>query len=142
LTEADGRVIGQIQLSDKQDGEFTEGDQDGLIQLAQLGSIAIQNCLQAEAREANRLKDEFLATLSHELRTPLNAILGWTRLLRNGSPDAGRIARGLEVIERNVGVQTALIEDLLDVSRIAVGKLRLEKRPLELGPIIEASLDA
>ncbi len=142
LTEGDGQLIGLIQLSDKQEGEFTEGDQDGLIQLAQLGSIAIQNCLHAEAREANRLKDEFLATLSHELRTPLNAILGWTRLLRNGPSDPARIARGLEVIERNVGVQTALIEDLLDVSRIAAGKLRLEKRPLDVGPIVEAALDA
>jgi methyl-accepting chemotaxis protein len=77
-------------------------------------------------REANRLKDEFLATLSHELRTPLNAILGWTRLLRTKAVPPDGIDRALEKVERNAQVQTRLVEDLLEVSRIASGKLRLE----------------
>jgi PAS domain S-box-containing protein len=94
------------------------------------------------AERANRAKDEFLATLSHELRTPLTPILGWTVMLRSGTLDQAGMLRGLEVIERNVRAQTQLIEDLLDVSRIVTGKLRVEVRPIELIPVVEAGLDA
>jgi signal transduction histidine kinase/DNA-binding response OmpR family regulator len=142
ITERDGRVLGIVQVSDRARGDFTDGDEAALVQLAQLASVAIQNCVYAEAREANRLKDEFLATLSHELRTPLHALLGWTRLLRTGTPDPARINRGLEVIERNVNLQTSLIDGLLDVSRITSGKLRIDVQRLHLGPVLEAAVDA
>jgi PAS domain S-box-containing protein len=91
---------------------------------------------------ANRAKEDFLATLSHELRTPLNAMLGWTRLLRMGKLDGAGMTRALETIERNAHIQEQLIADILDVSRIVTGKLRLELRPIELAPVIEAALDA
>ncbi len=91
---------------------------------------------------ANRAKEDFLATLSHELRTPLNAMLGWTRLLRMGKLDGAGMNRALETIERNAHIQEQLIADILDVSRIVTGKLRLELRPIELAPVIEAALDA
>ncbi|MEO7273243.1 MAG: PAS domain-containing sensor histidine kinase, partial [Vicinamibacterales bacterium] len=90
---------------------------------------------------AHRAKEDFLATLSHELRTPLNAMLGWTRLLRIGKLDAAGAARALETIERNAHLQEQLISDILDVSRIVTGKLRLELRPTDLGPIVENTLD-
>ncbi|HEV2704825.1 MAG TPA: CHASE domain-containing protein [Pyrinomonadaceae bacterium] len=92
-----------------------------------------------ELSEANRLKDEFLATLSHELRTPLTAILGWAKLLRLERFDAAATARAIETIERNAIAQTQLIDDLLDVSRVITGKLRLNVRPVNLSPIIEAA---
>jgi PAS domain S-box-containing protein len=91
---------------------------------------------------ANRAKEDFLATLSHELRTPLNAMLGWTRLLRMGKLDASGMTRALETIERNAHMQEQLIADILDVSRIVTGKLRLTLRPIELEPVIDASMDA
>jgi PAS domain S-box-containing protein len=95
----------------------------------------------AEAEEANRMKDQFLATLSHELRTPLNAILGWAQILRAGRLDAEGMARGLDAIERSSRAQAQLIGDLLDISRIISGKLRLEVQPIELQPIIKAAMD-
>ena len=143
LTGRDGNNLGVIYLSDRVEGDFfTAADEAVLVQLAQMASIAIENSLYAEEREANRMKDEFLSTLSHELRTPLNAILGWTQLLRMGKPSENELSRGLDVIERNVRAQTKLIEDLLDVSRITTGKLRLSVRPMSLGPVIEAAVDA
>ena len=90
---------------------------------------------------ANRAKEEFLATLSHELRTPLNAMLGWTRLLRMGRLDAAGRMRALETIERNAHVQEQLIADILDVSRIVTGRLRLNLRPIELAPVVDAAID-
>jgi signal transduction histidine kinase/CheY-like chemotaxis protein len=96
----------------------------------------------AEAEAANRLKDEFLATLSHELRTPLNAILGWTTMLRHGQIEPGRVARALDVVERNARAQARLIEDVLDMARIVTGKLRLEMVPVALGPIVDAAIEA
>ncbi|HET9227231.1 MAG TPA: response regulator [Thermoanaerobaculia bacterium] len=98
--------------------------------------------LRKQAEEANRIKDEFLATLSHELRTPLNAILGWAQVLRSGKVDEETTARALEAVERNARAQAQLISDLLDVSRIITGKLRLELKPVELPRIIEAALDS
>ena len=89
--------------------------------------------------EANRMKDQFLATVSHELRTPLNAILGWARLLRTGGKDdTEAMDRALEIIERNARTQTQLIDDLLDISRIVSGKLRLDVQLVEPAPVIEA----
>ncbi|HEX3130713.1 MAG TPA: response regulator [Thermoanaerobaculia bacterium] len=95
-----------------------------------------------QAEEANRIKDEFLATLSHELRTPLNAILGWAQVLRSGKVDEATTGRALEAVERNARAQAQLISDLLDVSRIITGKLRLELRPVELPRILDAALDS
>ena len=96
----------------------------------------------AEAEDANRAKDEFLAVLSHELRTPLNAIFGWARMLQSGQLDAAGRARALEVIVRQANAQLQLIDDLLDVSRVTSGKMRLEVRPVDLGPVVEQALDA
>ena len=93
------------------------------------------------AEEANRIKDDFLATVSHELRTPLNAILGWSRMLRAGTLDEARTARALEAIERNAQVQTELVNDILDVSRIISGKLRLQIGPLALPRIVEDGIE-
>lgn len=94
------------------------------------------------AEEADRLKDEFLATLSHELRTPLTSILGWASMIRNGEVEGPSVSRAIETIERNARSQARLIDDLLDVSRIITGNLRLELRPLSLAPIVQAAIDA
>src|SRR5207244_1167273 len=96
----------------------------------------------AQAERANRAKDEFLATVSHELRTPLAAVLLWTRLMARGSLDDAKKARALELIERNAKLQAQLVEDLLDVSRIISGKLRVEVRPMDLAAAVDAALDA
>jgi signal transduction histidine kinase len=96
----------------------------------------------AQAEAVNRLKDEFLATLSHELRTPLNAILGWAHLLATGKTDAAMVDRALGVIRNNALAQSQLIEDILDVSRIIGGKLRLNIGPVRLNTVLEAALDS
>jgi len=96
----------------------------------------------AAAERAGQLKDQFLATLSHELRTPLNAILGWSHLLRKGIKDPEKALRGVEVIERNARIQTQLISDLLDISRIVTGKMRLDVQRVELPTVIEAALES
>ena len=111
--------------------------------IARRAALAMDNAsLYREAHDANRAKDEFLATVSHELRTPLNAILGWTRLLREESLDKETVTRALETIERNGRSQAQLIEDILDASRIITGKLRLISEPVELVSVIRAALDA
>jgi CheY-like chemotaxis protein len=94
-----------------------------------------------QAEEANKAKDEFLATLSHELRTPLTAMLGWTRILRKTKLDEVEFVRALEIIERSAQAQAQLIEDMLDVSRIVAGKLALQTRQLNLSAIIQTSID-
>ena len=104
--------------------------------------LVLEQQARKQAEEANRTKDEFLATLSHELRTPLNAILGWVQVLRSGKLDSTAAARALETIERNARVQAQLIADLLDVSRIITGKLRLDFKPVDLRRIIDAALDS
>jgi signal transduction histidine kinase len=94
-----------------------------------------------ELERANRAKDVFFATLSHELRTPLTPILGWAKLMRSAKADAQLIAQGLDAIERNARLQTRLIDDLLDVSRIVSGKLHIDKEPTDLRAIVEAAID-
>ncbi|HVG38213.1 MAG TPA: PAS domain-containing protein, partial [Pyrinomonadaceae bacterium] len=100
-----------------------------------------ERAARAEAEVANRTKDEFLATLSHELRTPLTAMLGWARMLRSGKLDGEGNKRALEIIERNALVQTQLIEDILDVSRIITGKFRLDVQPISLRQVVASALD-
>jgi signal transduction histidine kinase/CheY-like chemotaxis protein len=94
-----------------------------------------------QAEEASRLKDEFLATLSHELRTPLNAILGWTALLRQNLVEAERIPRVLEILERNATAQAQLVSDVLDVSRMITGKIRLNVEPVSMSAIVSDAID-
>jgi signal transduction histidine kinase len=101
-----------------------------------------EQAARSEAETASRLKDEFLATVSHELRTPLTAVLGWIHILRAGKLDDESATHALEIIERNARSQNQLIEDLLDVSRIITGKLRLDVRPVDPGAIIEAAIEA
>jgi PAS domain S-box-containing protein len=95
-----------------------------------------------EVERVSRIKDEFLATLSHELRTPLNAILGWAQLLRMGRLDDDERAQGLETIERNARAQTQIIEDLLDMSRIISGKIRLDVQRVDLAAVLNAAIDS
>lgn len=104
-------------------------------------SLKREQAARADAESANRIKDEFLAVLSHELRSPLNPILGWSKLLQNGNLNAATTTRALETIERNAKLQTQLIDDLLDVSRILRGKLRLNVCPVNLEETIEAALE-
>jgi PAS domain S-box-containing protein len=103
--------------------------------------IEREHAARTEAEEANRIKDEFLATLSHELRTPLTAMLGWLGMLRTHRLDQETAAHALDTVERNARAQAQLIEDLVDVSRIAGGKLRLDVRQLDLMPVIAAAID-
>ena len=101
-----------------------------------------ERAARADAEKANRLKDEFLATLSHELRTPLNAVIGWSRMLGSGRLDRQSSKHALEVIERNAWAQKQIIEDILDVSRVITGKLHLNLSPVDLVAVVDAALDA
>src|SRR5205823_7635203 len=107
---------------------------------ATLLRTADEQSRQTEA--ANRLKDEFLATLSHELRTPLNSVLGWARLLASGKLDALQTMHAVQAIERAGWAQSRLVEDLLDVSRIVAGKLQIAPRPTFLHPLVEAAVQS
>ena len=102
--------------------------------------LANERAARQDAERADRLKDEFLSTVSHELRTPLNAILGWAQLLKMGRLGPEESSQGIEVIERNVRVQARIIEDLLDMSRIVSGKIRLDVERTDLIPVIEAAI--
>ncbi|MBD0334237.1 MAG: response regulator [Cyanobacteria bacterium Co-bin13] len=156
LVARDGENMGLIQLSDKHEGEFTAADEAILVQLAQMASVAVENArlyeaeqqarsaaeaAREEAQAANRVKDEFLAVLSHELRSPLNPILGWSKLLQSNKLTSVQTAQAVSVIERNARLQSELIEDLLDVSRILQGKLRLTISPVNLSSAISAAIE-
>src|SRR5829696_1709505 len=97
--------------------------------------------LNAELADANRAKDVFLATLSHELRTPLTPVVGWIKLLRSGTLDEKSVVQALDAIERNAWLQSKLIDDLLDTSRIATGKLHFEPKPIDLNASVKAAVD-
>ena len=130
-----GRIIGASKIA-RDISERKQAEQ------ALREAMQREQLLRGKAEEASRLKDEFLATLSHELRTPLNAILGWITLLRRRTLEEAYANQALEAIERNSKAQAQLIEDMLDVSRITAGKLRLEVQATELIPIINAAIDA
>jgi signal transduction histidine kinase len=109
---------------------------------AVLQLMAREQKARASAEIANRVKDDFLAMLSHELRTPLNAIFGWTHLLKRGKLSDADRARGIDIIQRNAEAQRAIIDELLDISRIVTGKLQLEPKPIDLVSVIQAAIDA
>ncbi|HZZ45057.1 MAG TPA: ATP-binding protein [Tepidisphaeraceae bacterium] len=165
-----GDVIGGLLFGHEQVGVFTEHDARLIEGIAAQAAVALDNArlydaerraradaeganrdkdrlleseraARTEAERASRTKDEFLATVSHELRTPLNAMLGWSQLLSDTS-DAGTLREGLDVIRRNARVQAQLIEDLLDMSRIISGKLRLDVQRVDLPDVIHAAIES
>lgn len=134
LRDESGQMLSVLSLVlDVTDKKQAEAERDRLL--------LQERAAREEAEQANRIKDEFLAVLSHELRSPLNPILGWANLLRSGTLDENRTAYALETIERNAKLQTQLIEDLLDVSRILQSKLSLNLAPIDLPEIIQSALE-
>ena len=129
-----GEVVGVVLV-------FRDISERKRMELERERLLATAQAAQKEAEQANRLKDEFLATASHELRTPLTAVVGWSRMLRTGKLDAENSARALESIERNATLQTKLIDDLLDVSRIITGKLTLDRRPIEIAHVVSDAVN-
>jgi PAS domain S-box-containing protein len=137
VVAASGDVLGGLFFGHSRPGVFTDQDQQLAVGIAAWASVALQNAeLFKEAQEANRMKDEFLAVLSHELRTPLNSILGYARLIQSGVITGEKVKRGMEVLERNAGVLTQIVEDVLDVSRIITGKMRIEVQPVDLATVV------
>jgi len=140
----------QVRLRRHTDGEYRWFLMRGVPQLDEAGSVTgwivaatdidTEHHALQEAEAASRMKEEFLATVSHELRNPLNAIMGWVHLLRTEKLDVTKSSKALETIERNVHLQTSLIDDILDVSRIMQGKINLTFRPVRMGGIVEAAL--
>jgi PAS domain S-box-containing protein len=159
-----GDVLGGLFFGHPEAGAFTDRHERIVAGLAAQTAVAMDNArlyeaaqrgrdeaeaaahenerLLRETREANRLKDEFLAMLSHELRTPLTAILGWAHMLRTGQFDESNVANAYETIERNARAQAQLIDDLLDVSRIITGKLRLDMRAVNPNASIDSAVEA
>jgi signal transduction histidine kinase/DNA-binding response OmpR family regulator len=145
-----GKVLGGLFLGHEQPGMFPERLEPIMTGVASQLAIAIDNArlleteqrARASAEAASRAKDEFLAVLSHELRTPLNAVYGWAHMLKSGQLQGEMLTRALEVIMRNANAQVQLIDDMLDVSRIVTGKMRLDVRPVDLRTVVEAALDA
>ena len=120
-------------------GHFTDTFNEMLAQIQQ--QDAQIQAAREQAEQASQLKDEFLATLSHELRTPMTPILGWAQILRRVARDNAQVVQAAEVIERNARVQTQIVDDLLDMSRIISGKIRLDVRQVDLVEVLEAALD-
>jgi PAS domain S-box-containing protein len=142
LTTHDGRILGMLSTHFRAPWRVPDRDQRFLDLYARHAADLIERLrLEHELKEADRRKDEFLATLSHELRTPLNAMLGWTRMLCLGALDASATQRALDVIDRNVNHQHRLITDLLDISRIISGKLTLEKSVTDLTAIVATAVE-
>jgi signal transduction histidine kinase/ActR/RegA family two-component response regulator len=163
VTSRSGEVIGGLFFGHPEPGVFTARHERIIQGLAAQTAIAMDNArlyqgaqqtlkereallererkARQESEIASRAKDEFLGLLSHELRTPLNAILGWTRMLSTGRLEPEAVTRGIETIDRNAKLQARLIEDMLDVSRIISGKLRLDAQPVDLTTVVNAAVD-
>ncbi|HEV2836766.1 MAG TPA: PAS domain S-box protein [Pyrinomonadaceae bacterium] len=159
-----GDVLGGLFFGHPDKDVFTERDEMVVAGLASQAAVAMDNArlyetakkarteaeraaaenerLYRQAEESSRLKEEFLATISHELRTPLSAILGWTRMLRMGQLSEENAAKALDTIERNARAQAQLVDDLLDVSRIITGKLRMDVQPADPDTFIDAAVEA
>jgi PAS domain S-box-containing protein len=138
-----GEVLGGLFFGHSRPGQFTAEDERLVAGISVWASVALENArLYSEVQESSRLKDEFLATLSHELRTPLNALLGYARMIRSGVIAAEGHRRAVETIERNAMSLSQIVEDILDVSRIISGKIRLNVQPVELPKVISGAVEA
>jgi len=136
------RAVGALTFARAGSGRrYTAADRQFAEALASRIALALDNArAYEEATRANRLKDEFLATLSHELRTPLNAVVGYVRMINSGVLDGDRLTRALVVLDRNTTALTRLVEDVLDVSRFMAGKVRLDLRPVQVATIVEQAI--
>jgi signal transduction histidine kinase len=141
---ARGGAMGALSFVMAESGRrFTDDDLRFAQDVASRAALAVENArAYAEVRRANHLKDEFLATLSHELRTPLNALLGYSRMLRDGAIAPARQPRAFKILERNAAMLAQIVDDILDVSRITAGKLRLELQFVDLGTVVRDALAA
>ena len=141
--KARGRTLGALTFATAESGRRYGPDDLALVEdLAHRAALAADNArLYAEAQEANRVKDEFLATVSHELRTPLSSMMNWIALLRQGKIGPDQVTRGLEVLQRSGEAQARLIDDILDVSRIVSGRLRLQPQQVELSDVVRDAVD-
>jgi PAS domain S-box-containing protein len=138
-----GDVIGGLFFGHSSVNRFIEHHERLAVGIASWASVALENArLYANAQEASRLKDDFLASLSHELRTPLNAILGYARMLRAGMVPPDKQQKAIDTIERNATSLTQIVEDVLDVSRIVSGKIRLNVQPVDFPEIVKSAIDA
>jgi PAS domain S-box-containing protein len=138
-----GHVIGGLFFGHSEVGRFSELHERLAVGVASWASVALENArMYAGAQQASRLKDDFLASLSHELRTPLNAIVGYARMLRTGIIGPERYGKAIETIDRNATSLTQIVEDVLDVSRIVSGKLRLNVQTVEFPDVVRNAIDA
>jgi PAS domain S-box-containing protein len=138
-----GNVIGGLFFGHSQTGRFDAHHERIAIGIASWASVALENAhLYMRAQEASRVKDDFLASLSHELRTPLNAILGYARMLQSGMLPAEKKQKAIDTIERNATSLTQIVEDVLDISRIVSGKIRLNVQAVDLPTIVRNAVDA
>jgi signal transduction histidine kinase len=137
-----GEIIGGLFFGHTQTGRFTDQHERLARGVATWAAVALENArLYTSVQEASRIKDEFLASLSHELRTPLNAILGYARMLRTGTVAADKQPKALDTIERNATSLIQMVEDVLDISRIVAGKIRLNVQPVDLPDVVRSALD-
>lgn len=142
LADLDARFRAIALLQQKASSLETEVKERRQIEDRLRLALAGEQVARAEAESANRMKDEFLATVSHEIRTPLNAIIGWSHLLRSGRLDEATAVRAVETIDRNAKAQAQLIDDILDVSRVITGKLQLHSEPVDIAAVINAAIDS
>jgi PAS domain S-box-containing protein len=141
IRNRDGRLIGTVLVfRDVSERRRTERERDDAASERER-LLTAERVARAESERANRLKDDFVAMVSHELRTPLNAILGWTELVLKNRHDPALIERGLQIVSRNTRLQTQLISDLLDISRIVSGKLHLDVQSIDLTSVIETAIE-
>src|SRR5215469_5842863 len=148
IKDANGKVIGASKIArditEKKRAEEALREAQRVAEVANIERARLlesERAARSEAERTSRMKDEFLATLSHELRTPLNAVLGWANALRIGRPQPAELTEGLEAIERNARAQAQMIDDLLDMSGIISGKVRLDVQRLDLPALVAASID-
>ncbi len=143
VRDRSGEVVGGLFFGHQTVGRFTEHHERLAEGIASWASVALENAsMYASVQEASRIKDDFLASLSHELRTPLNAILGYAHMLRSGLVPSDRRDRAIETIERNAASLAQIVDDVLDVSRIVAGKIRLNVQPVDLPQVVRNAVDA